>query len=427
MSVAKRDIAPPIVSTGGLFLRIPQRPSRRLVRRECHDLSQIDVWRILARTTRDSGVTHEPDLTRETEGLRCRISGLARPGGSVPDSAMTPILLPPEVSRPATVIDRRRFLSATAAAIPMALLGQAAPSLSAAPASGVTSETLAAQLHGSLDEAQRRLLCREFNDPLRQKVDNNWMITGRSIKDALRPDQQDLVRQIFRKLHHPDHAEAMMRQMVEDSEGKGFEGGTSVALFGRPGSGAFELVLTGRHCTRRCDGDSVAGTAFGGPIFYGHQSGPNDEEPADHPGNVFWYQARRANELFQALDGRQRQAALVEGRSRPERATETVRLSGRREGLAGLPCSELSADQKGLMRQVLRDLLAPFRQVDADESMRLVEAQGLGNLNLAYFKAHDLGKDGVWDVWQIEGPHMLWYFRGDPHVHCWVHLRDGKA
>ncbi len=427
MSVAKRDIAPPIVSTGGLFLRIPQRPSRRLVRRECHDLSQIDVWRILARTTRDSGVTHEPDLTRETEGLRCRISRLARPGGSVPDSAMTPIPLPPEVSRPATVIDRRRFLSATAAAIPLALLGQAAPSLSAAPASGVTSETLAAQLHGSLDEAQRRLLCREFDDPLRQKVDNNWMITGRSIKDALRPDQQDLVRQIFRKLHHPDHAEAMMRQMVEDSEGKGFEGGTSVALFGRPGSGAFELVLTGRHCTRRCDGDSVAGTAFGGPIFYGHQSGPNDEEPADHPGNVFWYQARRANELFQALDGRQRQAALVEGRSRPERATETVRLSGRREGLAGLPCSELSADQKGLMRQVLRDLLAPFRPVDADESMRLVEAQGLGNLNLAYFKAHDLGKDGVWDVWQIEGPHMLWYFRGDPHVHCWVHLRDGKA
>lgn len=376
-----------------------------------------------------AGLADKGQVRRDdpTEARRCRISGLARPGGSVPDSAMTPIPILPEVSRSATVIDRRRFLASTAAAIPLALLGQAAPSLSAAPASGVTSETLAAQLHGSLDEAQRRLLCREFDDPLRQKVDNNWMITGRSIKDALRPDQQDLVRQIFRKLHHPDHAEAMMRQMVEDSEGKGFEGGTSVALFGRPGSGAFELVLTGRHCTRRCDGDSVAGTAFGGPIFYGHQSGPNDEEPADHPGNVFWYQARRANELFQALDGRQRQAALVEGRSRPERATETVRLSGRREGLAGLPCSELSADQKGLMRQVLRDLLAPFRQVDADESMRLVDAQGLGNLNLAYFKAHDLGKDGVWDVWQIEGPHMLWYFRGDPHVHCWVHLRDGKA
>lgn len=356
-----------------------------------------------------------------------RISGLARAGRSVPDSDMTPITFPPEASRAPNALDRRRFLASTAAAIPLALLGQASSARAATPAPAPTSETLAAQLHGSLDEVQRRLLCREFDDPLRQKVDNNWMITGRSIHEALRPDQQDLVRQIFRRLHHPDHAEAMMRQMVEDSEGKGFEAGTSVALFGRPGTGAFELVLTGRHCTRRCDGDSVAGTAFGGPIFYGHQSGPNDEEPADHPGNVFWYQARRANELFQALDGRQRKVALVEGHSRRERATETVRLSGRREGLAGLPCSELSADQKGLMRQVLRDLLAPFRQVDAEESMRLVEAQGLGNLSLAYFKAHDLGKDGVWDVWQIEGPHMLWYFRGDPHVHCWVHIRDGKA
>jgi hypothetical protein len=29
----------------------------------------------------------------------------------------------------------------------------------------------------------------------------------------------------------------------------------------------------------------------------------------------------------------------------------------------------------------------------------------------------------VWDVWQIEGPNMLWYFRGAPHVHCWVNIR----
>jgi hypothetical protein len=96
-------------------------------------------------------------------------------------------------------------------------------------------------------------------------------------------------------------------------------------------------------------------------------------------------------------------------------------------GTIGEMDGALSPDQKGLMRQVLRDLLAPFRQVDAEESMRLMESQGLGNLNLAYFKGEDLGKDGVWDVWQIEGPNMLWYFRGDPHVHCWVHIRDGKA
>ena len=330
-----------------------------------------------------------------------------------PDSVVRPLV---DLS-----LSRRTFLAATAAALPLTLLGDTTKS------STPDSETLAAQLHGSLDDAQRRVICRDFDDPLRQKVDNNWMITGRSVRDVLRPDQQDLVRQIFRSLHHPEHADAMMRQMVEDSEGKGFEAGTSVALFGRPGTGAFELVLTGRHCTRRCDGDSVKGAAFGGPIFYGHQSGPNDEEPANHPGNVFWYQARRVNELFQALDGRQRSTALVEGRSRPERGTETVRLTGRREGLAGLSASEMSRDQRQLMREVMKDLLKPFRRVDAEESMRLVESQGLENLSVAYFKQQDLGGDGVWDVWQIEGPQMLWYFRGEPHVHCWVHIRDANA
>ena len=327
---------------------------------------------------------------------------------------------------PAHGFNRRRFLTAAAAAavpvvMPSTLLADAKAG------AAVRSETLAAQLHGSLDEAQRKVLCREFDDPLREKVDNNWMITGRSIRDVLHPDQQDLVRQIFRSLHQPEHADAMMRQMVEDSEGKGFEGGTSVALFGLPGTGRFELVLTGRHCTRRCDGDAVAGAAFGGPIFYGHQAGPKDEEAPDHPGNVFWYQARRANELFLALDGKQRARALVDGRSRPERATETVRLSGKREGLPGLRAADMSPDQRRLLRDVMADLLRPFRKPDADESLRLVESQGIENLHVAYFRQQDLGGDGVWDVWQVEGPRMLWYFRGEPHVHCWVHIRDARS
>jgi len=34
-----------------------------------------------------------------------------------------------------------------------------------------------------------------------------------------------------------------------------------------------------------------------------------------------------------------------------------------------------------------------------------------------------VGNDGVWDVWQLESPTMVWYFRGSPHVHVWVNLR----
>ena len=76
-----------------------------------------------------------------------------------------------------------------------------------------------------------------------------------------------------------------------------------------------------------------------------------------------------------------------------------------------------------LDRKVMADLLAPFRQQDATEAMKLVEAQGFEHLHMAFFKNEDIGRDRIWDVWQIEGPSMVWYFRGEPHVHVWAHIR----
>ena len=66
------------------------------------------------------------------------------------------------------------------------------------------------------------------------------------------------------------------------------------ALIGEPGSGKFQFLLTGRHMTLRCDGDSAEHVAFGGPIFYGHDAGGFNEE-ANHKGNVFWPQAVAAS------------------------------------------------------------------------------------------------------------------------------------
>jgi hypothetical protein len=86
---------------------------------------------------------------------------------------------------------------------------------------------------------------------------------------------------------------------------------------------------------------------------------------------------------------------------------------------ARTPKEVAAACRKELVRRVMSDLLAPFREVDAQESMRLATQTGFDDLRLAFFKQQDLGDDGVWDVWQLEGPHMVWYFRGAPHVHCW--------
>ncbi len=319
---------------------------------------------------------------------------------------------------------RRDFLRTTLTGLTAAASGVpllSPPSLNAAPKPTDVSETLVTTLYKSLTPAQLATVCFPFDDPLRRKVDNNWFITDKRVAQCFSPDQQDLIRQIFRGVHSPEYADKVMQQVEHDMGKEGF-GGCAVALFGTPGTGKFEFVLTGRHVTRRCDGDSVAGAAFGGPIFYGHAAHGFYEKP-DHPGNIYWFQALQANAVFNALDGKQRALALL-GNGPAERGTETVRLTGQTATLPGLPVAAMSRDQKDLLRKVMADLLAPFRRPDADEALKLIEDNGFDNLHLAFYKNQDVGNDGVWDVWQIEGPAMIWYFRGDPHVHVWVHVRE---
>jgi hypothetical protein len=49
---------------------------------------------------------------------------------------------------------------------------------------------------------------------------------------------------------------------------------------------------------------------------------------------------------------------------------------------------------------------------------------GLDQCYLAFYKEGDLGKDGIYDNWRLEGPSFVWYFRGTPHVHVWVNVAD---
>jgi hypothetical protein len=314
-------------------------------------------------------------------------------------------------------ITRRAFVASAAALAGGLVLP---PIARAAASASSTSETLVQQLYSTLNDEQKTKICFPFDHPLRSKVDNNWHITKTRVDELFNKEQQALVKEIFLGMHSPEYAQRVYGQVEHDSKEDGGFGYSSVGLFGTPGSGKFQFVLTGRHCTRRCDGDSVEGAAFGGPIFYGHAARSFNESPK-HEDNVYWYQALRANEVFAALDGKQRQAALL-GDPRKEAGNKTVELGGARQGI---PCSDLSADQKELVKQTLTDLLAPFRKADADEAMKLIDARGgIDSLSMAFFKNADLGGDGIWDVWQIEGPSMVWYYRGKPHVHVWAHIRD---
>ncbi len=288
-----------------------------------------------------------------------------------------------------------------------------------------TAESLAATLHASLTPKQRKEVCFpwDYRHPkfglLRTRVGNNWNATTPTVAgDFFTKDQQRLVRDIFESLIEPDWHARFDTQMEDDCGGFGHH--QSIALIGEPGSGAFQFLLTGRHMTLRCDGDSAEHVAFGGPIFYGHDTGAFNEEK-DHAGNVFWPQAVAANRVFAMLDGRQREIALL-GRAPRESA---VGFRGPDGELPGIRLSELTPDQRAEVERVLAVLLEPYRTVDREEVRGCLERQGgLDRCHLAFYRQGDLGNDGVWDNWRLEGPSFVWHFRGAPHVHVWVNVAD---
>jgi len=295
----------------------------------------------------------------------------------------------------------------------------------AAPAAPRSAESLAALLHGSLTAEQRAEVAFPWDHVhpkfglLRTRVGNNWNATRPAIADGFfTPDQRKLVREIFESLIEPDWHARFDRQMEDDCGGFGHH--QSIALLGEPGSGRFQFLLTGRHMTLRCDGDAAEHVAFGGPIFYGHDTGAFNEEK-DHAGNVFWPQAVAANRVFAMLDGRQRSLALVEQAPREN----DIAFPGTADERPGIRLSELSADQRAEVERVLEVLLEPFRTADRAEVRGCLERQGgLDRCRLAFYKQGDLGGDGVWDNWRLEGPSFVWYFRGAPHVHVWVNVAD---
>ncbi len=280
----------------------------------------------------------------------------------------------------------------------------------AAPSPKSDAETNVARLFQSLTEDQKTTLVFPFEHELRKKINANWHITKPLIREKFfTADQRKLIFDIVRNITSPDGYERILKQTEDDNGGLD---GYSIALFGTPGSGPFEFELTGRHLTLRADGDSVDKAAFGGPIVYGHGEG-------DPKQNLYHYQTKQVNEVFRALDPKQAEAALL-----PKEPSESdVALQGPGKKYPGIAYSALSADQKKLVEQTLKVLLAPYRAEDVDEVFAILKATGgFDSLHLAFYQEGDLQNDRVWDVWRVEGPSLVWHFRGAPHVHAYINV-----
>ena len=319
-------------------------------------------------------------------------------------------------------LDRRTFLqSVSAATAATATLGVAGQTF--ANTESVSAESLVARLYGTLSDVQKKDICFDWDHQdrkrglLRTFVANNWNVTKHEILDDFYSDEQrELITDIFESIIHPDWHERYYQQLEDDAGGFGNE--QSIAIFGKPGEGKFELVLTGRHLTLRCDGNSADHVAFGGPIFYGHA--PEGNEGKNHTGNVFWDQALAANDLYKILDGKQQKQSLLPKTPREQH----VQFRGDAT-IPGLPVADMSSDQKDHMQKVLGKLVEMYRRSDQEEALKCIESQGgLDACSLAFYSDRDIGKDGVWDNWRLEGPSFVWHYRGNPHVHVWVNVAD---
>lgn len=324
-------------------------------------------------------------------------------------------------------VDRRDFLRAAAVSVG-ALAMPAALSAKPEESKSSSSESIVKLLYDTLNEKQRKEVCFAWDHTvkgkglLRTHISNNWRITKPGIKSAFfTADQQKMIRDIFEGLVNPEWVARFDKQFKDDMGGYGLQ--QSIAIFGTPGSGKFEFVLTGRHGTMRCDGDSAEHLAFAGPIVYGHAASGYYEKH-NHPNNVFWHQAKEANRIYEMLDGKQQKLALCP--MAPDEAQ--ISFKGTKGKYEGIPIAELSKDQKEHAQKVLQLLIEPYRKSDRDEVVAALKAQGgLDKCHLAFYKMDDLGEDGVWDNWRLEGPAFVWHWRGAPHVHVWIHVSDDPA
>lgn len=334
----------------------------------------------------------------------------------------------PDCSLENVAVHRRDFLR-TGGALAAAAGVSAIPNWAVAKATAAVSapETVVKLLYDSLNDEQKKAVCHEWDyvDPerglLRTRVSNNWHINDKIINtDFYTADQKRMIRDVYEGIIQSEWHARIDKQLEDDAGGWGED--QNIAIFGKPGEGPFELVMTGRHMTLRCDGNSAEHVAFGGPIFYGHAADGFYEGPG-HPGNIFWEQALEANKLFGMLDGKQQTAALVSGKLPKEEA-----VAFRAGGFPGISVTELSADQKQHLQTVLKKLIEPYRQSDRDEAVACLEKQGgLDKCSLAFYSDGDIGNDRTWDNWRLEGPAFVWYYRGAPHVHVWVNVADDPS
>ncbi len=281
------------------------------------------------------------------------------------------------------------------------------------------AEALVRELYASLNDDQKKAAVYPWNHkgsgqtPTRLGMYNRAIFGQHTIGKTYNKQQQELVERILKSISSGEEGYSRI------SRNGTFDGSRALQncgayIFGDPsGDQQYSWVFSGHHLTVRCDGNSEPGAAFGGPMYYGHSANGYSKR------NVFNYQTESVKEVFDALNEKQRKAAVLDGT--PGERAPSVRF--REDGFPGLGASALTADQKKLVERVMRDILSPYRKEDADEVMQIIRTNGgLEKIHLAFYKDRRANDNSRWHFWRLEGPGFVWNYRVLPHVHTYVNI-----
>ena len=280
-------------------------------------------------------------------------------------------------------------------------------------------DALARRLYTDLDQDQRGETCVSYDHPLRQYHNRGVWGGGRAVLTGFNREQ----RRILTDLLYAGLSEEG-RERVPEEYFTRWTGVHSmrVLVCGDPTAPPYQIILTGAHLNLRLGGKSPEGTAFGGPQVYGDQRG---NKRAGLPGNLYRDQFVIGQRLLRSLDSGRRKDAVLE-----EAPVQTqIELQGRHGSFAGIPVAELRPEGKALARELVERIFSTYPPGDVAYARECLTANGgLDALFLSYYQHGEDGQIPEGQVFRLEGPSAVFYFRGYPHVHAFLNVAmDGDA
>jgi hypothetical protein len=291
----------------------------------------------------------------------------------------------------------------------------------------------AAALWDDLSPAQRAAIGLAWDHPSRQMLSHVACLDTPRLAEVLTAPQRALAHRLYETMTSP--AERRRFGRLIGLEGGGLDPANFV-FYGDPRTERSQVAFSGGHLLIRGGGATREGSAFGGPLAYGHQIGNGVPRL---PGNAFAHHGDAANALYARLGPDERRRALVAGEPPFETAVQLQGAGGR---FAGLAVRDLDDARKADLESLVGLVLGCYDAADRAAALACVERSGgMDALHLAYWTARGFYDDGAawadldpaerarrgdpyWHVWRIEGPGTLLHFRGWDHVHASIHVAD---